>query len=247
MAAPDAVRFRQAAVALSMASMAQSEDVARERAEEAAGALVDLARDGDEDALRAILRPDPGQETVTWTVACYGIGDLAPSALRDFADAAAAVTTLAGCGELTHVAAELLASTPTGLTWTALTRTGDQTTFHPFGRSAMGEVPASSPAPVSSDDATLAALRWQTQLSGWAARREDPAPVPVRARETGAQAQARGGGAAARDVLRRLAFLEQQVEQLREQVQHLEGRLAEHEPPEPAPPWSAGASHEVAP
>ena len=38
--------------------------------------------------LRSLLTPDPVNDNVTWTVACYQVGDLTPSAVRDFPEPA---------------------------------------------------------------------------------------------------------------------------------------------------------------
>src|SRR5436853_7653043 len=81
--------FRRAAVVLH-----DTGDAAAAR--DAAEALVALALAEREDALRAVLTPDPVDVHVTWSVACYRIGDLAPSGLRDFSDPVSAVAVLTG-------------------------------------------------------------------------------------------------------------------------------------------------------
>ena len=76
------VRFRGAVVRLSGVPRGQLNGAAE--ATEAASALLEMAAAGDEAGLREVLRPDPERTDVTWTVACYRIGDLTPSELRDF-------------------------------------------------------------------------------------------------------------------------------------------------------------------
>jgi hypothetical protein len=184
-AAP-AVEFRAAAVRL--ARERPQTDGATEAALAAALALLDLAAAHDEAALGQFLRPDPRVSETTWTVACYQIGDLTPCTLLDFADPLAAVNNLAACGEASHVAAELVASTPTGTRWTALTRTGKMVTFQlPDGRSAS-DATRERPGEVS-----LAGQHWRQQLNVWAANEgADPVATPVRdsARPTAAPTKA---------------------------------------------------------
>ena len=162
--------FRVAAVKL--AREQPQTDTANEAAREAAQALLILAASHDEAALRQILRPDPRVDEAAWTVACYQIGDLTPCALLDFANPVAAVTTLAHCGEASHVAAELVASTPSGSRWTALTRTGALVRFQlPDGRSASDATREGPAAP------SLADGHWRDQLRRWAADRGAPDAV----------------------------------------------------------------------
>src|SRR4029078_10589509 len=97
----------------------------RAAAADAGAALVGLALAEADDELRDLLTPDPNDHNVVWTVACYQIGDLTPSALRDFPDPVEAVAVVAACPDETHVAAELVASTAGGLRWTAVLRTND--------------------------------------------------------------------------------------------------------------------------
>lgn len=166
-----AAAFRQCAVRL--AREPPQTDEATEAARDAAKALLALAAGKDEAALRQFLRPDPHEMEATWTVACYQIGDLTPCALLDFASPVAAVANLAHCGEASHVAAELVASTPAGARWTALTRTGRSVRFQlPDRRSASdttGEVLG---------ERSLAAEHWRAQLTQWAAS-PSPSPQPV--------------------------------------------------------------------
>lgn len=134
----------------------------------AARALVELAESGEEDVLRALLRPDPTCATTSWTVACYRVGDLVPCALRDFTAATEAVRTLLDCGEHEHLAAELVASTPEGLCWAALVRTGDQLRFQLFGTRSILERPGRHGL---ADDERAAAdaaqARWAALLASW--------------------------------------------------------------------------------
>ncbi len=163
--------FRTAAVRL--ARQQPETDGATEAARDAAQALLSLAASLDEVALRQFLRPDPREAEATWTVACYQIGDLTPCALLDFASPVAAVASLAGCGEPSHVAAELVASNPTGTRWTALTRTGRAVSFQlPNGRSASDATQGGL------GELSLAAEHWRAQLSRWAARGNEDARSP---------------------------------------------------------------------
>ncbi len=81
--------FRRAAVAL--AEVPSGEASGSPYAEDAAEALLHLARRGDQDSLSLMLRPDPLRDRVTWSVACFGIGDLGPSDLHDFASASSSL------------------------------------------------------------------------------------------------------------------------------------------------------------
>ena len=100
---------------------------------------------------------------MTWTVACYQIGDLVPCALRDVGDPVQAVRALAACPEASHVAAELLASTATGLRWAALVRTGEQVVYQ-----APTPESASCAATTSPDTLRGALDAWSDRLAGWA-------------------------------------------------------------------------------
>jgi hypothetical protein len=157
-----AENFRRSAVRL--AREQPQTDEATEAARQAAEALIVLATNRDEAALGQFLRPDPRVAETTWTVACYQIGDLTPCALLDFANPVAAVNSLARCGDASHVAAEMVASTLTGTRWTAMLRTGTLVRFQlPDDRSASDET-WESPGEMS-----LADRHWRDQLSQWAA------------------------------------------------------------------------------
>lgn len=219
-AARDVVCFRRAVVAL-------AGDGQRADALEAASAILRLASAGEERILRGLLRPDPSGDAVAWTVACYQIGDLTPSALRDFSDACTAVRTLAACGEAHHVAAELLASTATGLTWTPLTRTGEQIVFHLFGADASpgGEW---EPSRFSTESERSARQGWDALLSRWDTEPEaDLISAPS------------GGGGPA-DLPERVEGLEARLALLEEQVRVLLDRL-QGGLPLPAGPDSSAA------
>lgn len=187
--------FRQAAVRL--ARERPQTDGAWQASREAAQALVSLAKCQDATALHRYLRPDPRVVEVVWTVACYQIGDLTPCALLDFANPVAAVTTLAGCGEAGHVAAELVAATPSGIRWTAMNRTGRAVTFQlPDGRSTTGA------ARDRNGELREASQRWRERLGQWAAEdAEEPDPVGDPKRTEGANElqPARAKEAAAED------------------------------------------------
>lgn len=219
-AARDVVCFRRAVVAL-------ARDGERAHALEAASAVLRLASSGEERILRGLLRPDPSGDAVAWTVACYQIGDLTPSALRDFSDASAAVRTLAACGEAHHVAAELLASTSTGLTWTPLSRTGEQIVFHLFAAdtSRPGEPERSGP---SSESERSARQAWDALLSRWDTEPEADLLA------------ARAGGSGPADLPERVEGLEARLGLLEEQVHALLDRL-QGDVPLPAGPDPSGA------
>jgi hypothetical protein len=218
---PPLIRFRRAASALAAGDGEVSGDHSRRHAADAAGALVALASVGDGDTLETVLRPDPAEGGVAWTVCCYQIGDLSPSALRDFGDAAAAVRILGGCGDTTHVAAELLASTSTGLTWTAMTRLGDETAFQlldattgrdPSAKSGREWESPSRGSETSGPTAVESARRrWEQLLAGWAV---DPyigqKPAPARIAAPGPD-----------EVRLRLDAVEAQIMALAEQVREL--------------------------
>lgn len=117
----------------------------------AARALVVLAESEDGHELGSLLRPDPTTPATSWTVACYRIGDLVPTAMRDFSDPGAAVRTLMDCGDPDHVAGELVASDATGLHWTALVRTGRDARFQLLGASWSEEPVRGSSVPRGPD------------------------------------------------------------------------------------------------
>lgn len=128
----------------------------------AAGALVDLALAQDERRLAALLRPDPVETDVTWTVACYRIGDFLPAEVRDFPTAVSAVVNATSCTVTDHVAAELVASTREGVRWTALYRTGERLVFQ-LPSAANGSDSTGSDGRGLAD----ALAHWQERLSTW--------------------------------------------------------------------------------
>jgi hypothetical protein len=200
--------FRRAVVAL--LEDAPGSEAARQHSTEAASALFAGAVAGDA-GLAQILRPDPDDAgPVTWTVACYQIGDLSPSTLRDFTDVNDAVQAVAHCPEPAHVAAELLASSASGLRWPAMVRTGEMLHFQLPGTSAGGE-------PGVGGVLDAAPHRWVDRLASSTA----PAPAAIPP-ELGVllvqildavQGLARGVEdlASGRDVRERLYTLEQRV------------------------------------
>lgn len=151
-----AVLFRQGAVAL---ARKEGDPDTRAEARQCAMALLQLAGSGDEELLASHLLPHPGRTECTWTVACYQIGDLSPTSLRDFPEAVAAVAHLAGCESRSHVAAELIASSGDGIRWTALVRSGAEVRYQPFQRSTAT---ADTPAQVYS-----AGQAWEDRLHRW--------------------------------------------------------------------------------
>lgn len=158
----EAAAYVEAAVALGRPG-SDAEQV-RTLGHRAATALVRLAELGTATVLAETLRPDPDESEVTWTVACYQIGDLVPCALRDFGDPVQAVRALETCPEASHVAAELLASTASGLRWSALVRTGKQVVYQ-----APTPESASCAATTSPDTLRGALDAWSDRLARWAA------------------------------------------------------------------------------
>ena len=156
-----AVLFRQGAVAL---AGREGDPDTRAEARQCAGALLQLAASGEEDLLSSHLLPHPGRTECTWTVACYQIGDLSPTSLRDFPEAVPAVSHLAGCETRSHVAAELIAASSDGIRWTALVRSGAEVRFQPFHHSTAT---ADTPALVHGARQT-----WEDRLQRW---ERDPA------------------------------------------------------------------------
>jgi hypothetical protein len=238
------LRFRRAAVAMALSP--ETGEERRIHAEECASALVDLASGCHEDLLASLLKADPGDGESTWTVACYQIGDLSPTTLKDFAEAVPAVAHLYGCESASHVAAELIVTNPEGVRWTVVVRSGDTVAYQPLGSST-----GTAPTPAALLRARHA---WEDQLLGWASEPslglEPPAPAPP----TGTPSPPAGGepepaGAergvavgmvlgqvleAVREISRRLPAGDEPalsaapggVAALREQVAGLEARLA---------------------
>jgi len=160
---PQRAAFARAAVDLAAAET--DSDEARAAAAAAAGALVELSDAGDDGALRTLLRPDPrGDQQVSWTVACYQIGDLTPAELRDFPDPGEAVAALVRCPDASHLAGELIASDDLGLRWTALVRTGGRVAFQHLDVTTAGAV---------GDTGRLhtAVAGWQRRLRSWEGER----------------------------------------------------------------------------
>jgi hypothetical protein len=146
-------------------------EAARQHSTEAAAALVAGATAGD-PRLAQILRPDPDDAgPMTWTVACYQIGDLSPTTLRDFSHANEAVQAVARCRDGAHVAAELLASSASGLRWTAMIRTGELLHFQLPRTSTNGGAGAGGILDAAQD-------RWADALARWAAEADEPVDRP---------------------------------------------------------------------
>jgi hypothetical protein len=161
--------FRLAAVKL--AGQQRESDARKVLVREAADALVSLAIAGEDRILRNLLRPDPPRGDVAWTVACYQIGDLAPSALEDFSNPINAIRTLVACSEPSHVAAELVGSTTAGVRWTAMTRTGELVRFQLPDANSASDASQEHPGEL---DAALE--HWAEQLVRWSAHGgDDPA------------------------------------------------------------------------
>jgi hypothetical protein len=220
----DRERFRRAATAL-LDDGPDSEN-ARQFSTEAAAALVAAAEAGD-PGLGQILRPDPDDTgPVTWTVACYQIGDLSPTTLTDFADANEAVRSVAHCPEIAHVAAELLASTASGLRWTVLVRTGDLLSFQLFTAGGGGH-------DLSGALQEAAERRWVAQLPRWAAEALASPPAPDWTRRQAVPALPPEFGVAMGQILEAVQGLTRRVEDLvtarevMDRLNALEQRLVE--------------------
>lgn len=227
-ARPGPERFAHAgAFVEAAAALAGAEDdpeSMRRLARVAGAALVGLGDLGASAALAEALRPDPREARVTFTVACYQIGDLVPCSLRDYRDPAGAVRALADCPQPSHVAAELLASTPSGLRWSALVRTGEDVAFQP----PNGET-ASSASSAAPNSLLLALEGWSERLSRWEALvrtgraaggllAEEPEPEPA--------AEATEPTALLMRVLSTVESLEGHLRAQRDLLGLLEGRLA---------------------
>lgn len=92
--------------------------------------LCELARCGASSLLASVLRVDHDSAIGGWTVACYEIGDTAPSALHEHDDPVAALAALVNCDTPSHIASELICNGEDGLQWVALTRSRTQVRFH---------------------------------------------------------------------------------------------------------------------
>lgn len=154
------IAFSDAVVALAGASISIDEELSLK--DRAAEALVCLSELDASEILAEALRPDPEHAVVIWTVACYQIGDLVPCALRDYTDPAVAVAAVAACPEAGHVAAELIASTDTGLRWSALVRAGQRVSFQPISADS-----ASCASTAQSDALSKAFEHWGARLIKW--------------------------------------------------------------------------------
>ena len=173
-----ATAFRLAAVQL--AQEVGSGEQSKLLSCKAAAALVAMAVHGDTGRVCSYLNPDPTRASVTWTVACYQIGDLTPSALKDFSDPCDAIAVLAACPESNHVAAELVASTPEGLRWTAMLRMNDDIAFQlPDPTTASGDTTSNS------GELAAALVAWRRRLAVWASSGSDDAVVDLVEEATG--------------------------------------------------------------
>lgn len=91
--------------------------------------VFDMARGDLRDDLADVLSLEPVLGWETWTVACYRLGDVVPSQLRDFSSASEAVLATGSCDDPSHIAAELISSSIDGVLWTVLARQGTVTSF----------------------------------------------------------------------------------------------------------------------
>jgi hypothetical protein len=206
------VSFQRAVVR----AVAAADNRDRQAACRAAGeSLLRLAAAGASAELRSVLSPDPVNSNVTWTVACYQIGDLTPSAVRDFADPVGAVTTLAICEDPTHLAAELVASTSLGLRWVALLRTNGDLSFRIPDADA-----ATDQSHAHATELADGLRRWRSRISQWAegidhadVDTSGTEPLPETApRPAGPTASSSSAAASELDDLRvRLADAEQRI------------------------------------
>jgi hypothetical protein len=130
-----------------------------------------MAISGD-PRLARILRPDPDDAgPVTWTVACYQIGDVSPTTLKDFSAVDEAVLAAAHCDDAAHVAAELVASSASGMRWSAMARTGEMLRFQLPGTST-------GPDPAAGGTLDAALNRWAGELARWEAEADEPVETP---------------------------------------------------------------------
>ena len=142
-------------------------------AEDVAAVLYDLACCGAGALVSAVLRPHLGQPVEGWSVACYEVGDGAPSALHEHDDPCEAIRALIGCGTPSHIASELICTAHDGLQWVAMARADARVTFR---------LPSTDNTSARDDDAVQAALStWTTQLeSPPPPRRVAARPAPAR-------------------------------------------------------------------
>lgn len=216
---PHATSFVEAAVALARTGTEDGET--RQLCQKAGAALVRLGELGASEALAEALRPDPDGAHALFTVACYQIGDLVPCSLRDYRDPAEAVQALAGCPEPSHVAAELLASSASGLRWSALARMGEEVTYQPLTAET-----ASCAATASPDPLHHALAGWGERLAQWAAlaRREEAAAALLGEGWTCEEASGPGGAGDAEALLLRIL---EAVASLEARLRATDGALGE--------------------
>ena len=216
-----AIRFRRVAVA--MALNGGSNEGSRADARDCATSLLALAGGGHEELLASTLRADPAAPEATWTVACYQIGDLSPSSLRDYAEAAPAVLALSRCETASHVAAELIVTNGDGVRWTAMIRSGSDVTYQPLAAATASAV----------TPAGLRAVRhrWEDRLLMWASDPAEGLDAPPAPPAPGDASPGGAGGAeqAAMGVV---------LGQVLEAVRHIEQRI-----PEPARPAADSDIH----
>jgi len=179
-------------------------------AQEAARCVVALAVGDERDALREFLTPDPQTTQVTYTVSCYSTGDVVATHIRDYSSPASAVCALVSCDDPAHETAELLASSRTGIRWSALRRRG---------RDVVLQLP--TPSTIEGPTRVEAAIgaarrRWRGRLASWAVAQgvlDDEPGTPAAARTP-----ERGDASA---LWTRIASLEEAVERLSRQVRDL--------------------------
>jgi hypothetical protein len=165
--------FRLAAVRLS--EQEPETDALVEASSDAARLLISLSLAEATDELRRLLTPDPADLDVTWSVEFFEIGDLTPSATREFVDPVEALAAVADCADETHAAAELVASTVRGLRWTAISRTHERVLFQLPGRDTV----VTTSAEALGDAATGAMRRWRKRLADWSAHSGSDRDVEV--------------------------------------------------------------------
>jgi hypothetical protein len=165
-------------------------------AHEAAEALLALAMLDDDVALWPILRADPLADEVSWSVSCYQIGDLTPSDVHECDGPSEAVVRLAGCEDLSHVAAELVCASG-GLRWVAMTRLNRRLAF---------QLPDTKTVHLVSGEAAPllqpALRRWRQQLAPLVRGDEQgPRPRTPRGIDTGAPGETGLAGPSAAEPL----------------------------------------------
>lgn len=154
-------RFWRSAVL--MAGAAEQER--RRHAQDAADVIVQLGGREAAIELASILRPDLETGDVTWTIACFELGSVAPCGLHEVHDPVDAVAMLVDCQHDDHVASELVCTGGDGLQWVALYRADHRIEF---------QLPDLDNLSAPESETTAIALqRWQRHISYHRLRLDD--------------------------------------------------------------------------